>query len=209
MSVVAAFILFVLGFIFALPLVFGRHYDRRHIRAEINRNTLSCRLEKAECLKIKSKIVSSYIDSKDERMLYEGTFVTRDGVQYETGGKTCLSDANENNMMAVLFSTKLRPLSDPRTAECCATPEGIRLEFQSLLDQAVRIRAVNETRTHPASSDFDCLLFLGGVGGGTDSQNARVVRTHNIKPAPRFSFKKRPFPTGTNRRNVFGLQLPV
>lgn len=84
-------------------------------------------------------------------------------------------------MLAVLFSsTNLRPLTDPRVAESCETPEGLRTECDSLIRRAQTVRGAtgNEARTYPASGDFDCLLFLGGIRGGADAtQDSRMVRT--------------------------------
>lgn len=89
--------------------------------------------------------------------------------------------ADQNKMPAVLFSSaNLRPLADPRVAESCETPEGLRPECDSLIRRAKLVRGTtaNEVRTHPASGDFDCLLFLGGIRGRADAtQDPRMVRT--------------------------------
>lgn len=174
------------GMILILPVCISRDCDSRRIRAELKRNPSSCRLEKAECLEVKWKYVEWDDNGKKKRSeWFEGTFVAGNGVRYKAGQPSrggVIDSTNESKMLAVLFSsTNLRPLADPRVAESCETSEGLRTECDLLIYRAKKVRGAtaNEARTHPASGDFDCLLFLGGIHGGADdaTQDPRMVRT--------------------------------
>ena len=144
------------------------------------------RLQKASCVEVSATklLVSTGKGGPKYIIVYEGTFMTRDGALFvvsESRGKAAApphSRSIEQKMLKVLYTNGLNPLAYSRVAARCRTAQGRRSEFLSLI-RSVRRRYVTPGGIHVQPNDspqYDCLLLIGRCHSNGQHEQARKVR---------------------------------